>query len=142
MTHFRADAAARTSSRQVSTPPMKRAWIVVIHSSRSVRAVVVGQADQISDRVAHTTNPTTNQGRRCSWTGGRMTNHRMTETIPPPIVTAAATGVPNACTQAVPDSAMKSTKMHQPRSSRCRVVSRTGGAGGVAAGCFEWTAIG
>ena len=36
---------------------------------------------------------------------------------------------------------MNSTKMHQPRSIRWPVVSRTGAAGGADAGCFEWTAI-
>ena len=39
MTHLRADAIARTSSRQVSTLPMKSAWSVVMTSSSSVSAV-------------------------------------------------------------------------------------------------------
>ena len=48
---------------------------------------------------------------------------------------------PIAWSQAVPDSAMNSTKMHQPRSIRWPVFSRTGAAGGADAGCFVWTAI-
>ena len=55
MTHLRADAIARTSSRQVSTLPMNSAWIVVMYSSSSVSAVVCGHADHSSDSVAHAT---------------------------------------------------------------------------------------
>ena len=43
--------------------------------------------------------------------------------------------------QAVPDNAVNSTKMHQPRSIKWPVFSRTGAAGGADAGCFVWTAI-
>lgn len=57
------------------------------------------------------------------------------------MVMTAAVSSPNALTHAVPDSDMKSRKMHQPRSMRWPVFSRTGGSGGADAGCFEWTAI-
>jgi hypothetical protein len=113
----------------------------VIHSSSSVSAVVWSHADHRSEAVAHTTKPTTNHGRRCQCIGGRMTNHRTTDRTPPAMVMTAAVSSPNACTQAVPESPMNRTKMHHPRSIRWPVFSRTGGAGGADAGCFEWTAI-
>ena len=77
-----------------------------------------------------------NQGSRRHCTGGRTTNQRPTDSTPPPIVMIAVGSSPNALTQAVPDSAMNSTKMHQPRSIRWPVFSRTGAAGGADAGCF------
>jgi hypothetical protein len=56
-------------------------------------------------------------------------------------VTIAVGNSPIALIQAVPARAVKSTKMHQPRSMRWPVFSRIGAAGGAAAGCLVWTAI-
>ena len=77
-----------------------------------------------------------NQGRRRHCTGGRTANQSPNDSTPPPIVMIAVGSSPIALIQAVPDSAMNSTKMHQPRSIRWPVFSRTGAAGGADAGCF------
>ena len=118
MTHLSADAIARTSSRQVRTAPTKSAWSVVMTSSSSVSAVVCGQADHSSDRIAHATYASANSGSRRHCTRGRTRNQRTAERMPPAMVRKVVGSWPMACTQAVPDSAMKSTKMHQARSRR------------------------
>ena len=54
-THFRAEAMARTISRQVSTAAMKRPCSVVMARASQVDSVAAGQADHVTERSAHAT---------------------------------------------------------------------------------------